>query len=441
MTRIGTLAPMKNSRRTFLNQAARSAAGLALLPRALGASGQTHASGTTYYIDAAGSNRNSGTSASEPWADFVNINSRTFAPGDSILLRRGCVWRGQFTLNGAGIPGRFLTVSAYGVGPRPHIQRTGNQSDRCMRLNHPSYVKVSSMEVSSGGVGIVLFYNRSYNNRSVYLDDIVAHDFTVVGAAREDPHDRVSWPYGIGVTGVDDPANDQTRVLSDLRITNTEVYNTGGGIALDWGNHTCVDGITALSDKFGDVFMEHLHLHDNTVDGVSFASLFLSSVTGCTIRNSLIDKGARYAPTGTAAAQVMFSRNVALKNIVISNTPFNACPDNSGIDFECDNENVTVDGCTFQNNAGPAIEILATPNYPNAYTRNLVITNCSFIGNNWAHKLGSNFQIAVPDWQRGNTPTGRIEHNTYRNAPGTAFFGGSGNTTQIALSRNTERPA
>ena len=405
---------------------------LAILPTELAA---LDAGGTGYYIDNTGDNHQSGRSPTEAWADFTNVNSRTFMPGDSIWLKRGCVWHQQFTLNGAGSPGRLITIGAYGQGERPKIEQSGNQADRCMRLNNASYVSLSSVEVCHGGVGILLYYDRSYNNRSVYLDDIVAHDFRITGVARENPHDRVSWSYGIGITGIDNPANGQDRVLSDFRITNTEVYNTGAGIALDWADHHTVDGKMALRNKFGDVSMEKLNLHDNTVEGISFVSLFLSSVTNCVIKDTVINKGARYAPTGTAAVQVMYTKGVTLENVTISNTDFNACPDNAALDLECDNEDVLVEGCRFENNAGPAIEILATPVNPNAYTRNLIIRNSSFLRNNWAKKVGTS-QILVADWQKGNTPSGRIENNRFENAPGTGFFGGAGNTSRMQLSGN-----
>ena len=109
----------------------------------------------------------------------------------------------------------------------------------------------------------------------------------------------------------------------------------------------------------------------------------------------------------------MYSKGVTLKNVTIRNTPFDPCPDNTALDFECDNEDALVDGCTFEHNAGAAIEFLATPGNANAYTRNFIVRNCTFIGNNWAKKL-DNFQISVPDWQKGNTPSGRIYNNNIR---------------------------
>jgi hypothetical protein len=432
---------MRQTRRRFLDQSGRLAAGLTLSPGILRASASVNlaretypVTGRTYYVDTAGNNQNSGTSAGEPWKDFAAINQHTFSPGDSLLLKRGCVWHEELRINGAGSAQQFITLAAYGDGARPKIQRDRKPNGRCLRLNNSSYLKVSNLEVCDGGAGIVLFYNHSYQNRSVYLDDIVAHDFQKV----EDPEDggRITWSYGIGVTGVEDTPNNQTCVLSDLRITNTEVYRTGAGIALDWGNHRCMDGTVALRNKFSDVYMEHLNLHDNTVDGNSFVSLFISSVTRCTVKNSTIERGARYAPTGTSALQLMYTKDVSLINVTINDTPFNPCPDNTALDFECDNEDVMVDGCTFKNNAGPAIEVLATPGYANATTRNFVIRNCTFINNNSSHKVG-NHQIEVANWVQGNRPTGKIYNNKYSNAPNAAFFGGDGNCTGIELGQNT----
>ena len=425
MRRIG-------SRRTFIQNASRGVASLFLASsRVL----KKPPASVRYFIDTAGDNRRSGTSPDQAWADFTNVNTKTFLPGDAILLRRGCVWRQQFTLNSAGAMGGFITIDAYGTGARPKIQRTDNPSDRCMRLNNASYVRLSSVEVCNGGVGILLYYDRSYDNRSVYIDDVLAHDFSFNGVSKEDPHDRVTWSYGIGVTGMDLPERGQDRVLSDLRITNTEVYRTGAGVALDWANHHTMDGKNVLRNKFGDVFMENLNLHDNTVDGIAFVSLFLASVTDCLVKNSVIDRGARFAPTGTAAVQIMYSKGVTLLNVAVSNTLLNACPDNAAVDLECDNEDTLIDNCRFENNAGPAIEILATPGNANAYTRNLMVRNCTFIYNNWAKKLGT-YQISVPDWVHGNAPSGRIQNNEYRNAPGTTFFGGDGNTSQLKVSAN-----
>jgi len=131
-----------------------------------------------YYIDIlGGNNSNTGESETSAWKDFSPVNSRTFSGGDKIFLIRGGVWNQQLIINGSGDPGNFIEVSAYGTGSRPHIRRNGDIADRCMRLNNSSYVKVSSLAVSNGGAGIVVYYDHDYNNTAVYFDNIVAHDF------------------------------------------------------------------------------------------------------------------------------------------------------------------------------------------------------------------------------------------------------------------------
>src|SRR5579859_158665 len=56
-----------------------------------------HAASMTYYINnnssiCADSGSGSGISQSTPWCDFTPVNSRTFNPGDQILLARGDTW-------------------------------------------------------------------------------------------------------------------------------------------------------------------------------------------------------------------------------------------------------------------------------------------------------------------------------------------------------------
>ena len=52
------------------------------------------ASATTYFVAAAGSDSNSGTSSGTPWQTVAKVNGATFSPGDSILFNRGDVWYG-----------------------------------------------------------------------------------------------------------------------------------------------------------------------------------------------------------------------------------------------------------------------------------------------------------------------------------------------------------
>lgn len=77
-----------------------------------------------YYISySEGSDSNDGRSAATPWQTFTNLNSLALLPGDSVLLKRGDVWRSSITLNESGEEGveNYIHIGAYGTGNKPKI--------------------------------------------------------------------------------------------------------------------------------------------------------------------------------------------------------------------------------------------------------------------------------------------------------------------------------
>jgi hypothetical protein len=80
------------------------------------------ASGTTYYVSSsAGSDANSGTSASTPWQTIAHVNGQTFSPGDSILFKRGDVWNESLAPASSGTSGNPIAFDAYGSGAAPNL--------------------------------------------------------------------------------------------------------------------------------------------------------------------------------------------------------------------------------------------------------------------------------------------------------------------------------
>jgi hypothetical protein len=78
---------------------------------------------TTYYIAAAGSDANSGTSSGAPWQTIAKVNGSTFSPGDSILFNRGDAWYGTaLTVPSSGSSGSPITFGAYGSGANPVLK-------------------------------------------------------------------------------------------------------------------------------------------------------------------------------------------------------------------------------------------------------------------------------------------------------------------------------
>lgn len=75
----------------------------------------------TYYVKNSGDNNASGLSDESAWQTISKVNSTSFKPGDTILFKRGGVWREQLTVTSSGSEGKPITYSAYGSGNNPEI--------------------------------------------------------------------------------------------------------------------------------------------------------------------------------------------------------------------------------------------------------------------------------------------------------------------------------
>lgn len=68
-----------------------------------------------------GNDANSGLLPHEAWATLARANSQVFSAGDSLLLRRGDVFRGTLHIRQSGDPDRHIYIGAYGEGAKPVI--------------------------------------------------------------------------------------------------------------------------------------------------------------------------------------------------------------------------------------------------------------------------------------------------------------------------------
>ena len=77
----------------------------------------------TYYVDCvAGSDLAAGTSRETSWKTVGKVSAKVFAPGDSILFRRGTRCGGMLWPKGSGQPGTPIRLGAYGTGALPVIE-------------------------------------------------------------------------------------------------------------------------------------------------------------------------------------------------------------------------------------------------------------------------------------------------------------------------------
>lgn len=80
------------------------------------------ASAATYYVDlATGNDANAGASQTAPWRTISKVNQSTFQPGDSVLFKRGCLWRKTLNVPSSGASGKPVTFGAYGSATIPPV--------------------------------------------------------------------------------------------------------------------------------------------------------------------------------------------------------------------------------------------------------------------------------------------------------------------------------
>jgi hypothetical protein len=84
----------------------------------------TMASATKYFVSSSTGNDNifrDGKSESSAWKTLSKVNGKKFLPGDSILFRKGDVWRESLIVPSSGNPGAYIFFSVYGQGANPKI--------------------------------------------------------------------------------------------------------------------------------------------------------------------------------------------------------------------------------------------------------------------------------------------------------------------------------
>jgi hypothetical protein len=165
--------------RAFLRVFLFSTLSLAMLTKpAVLTSSAYAAGGNNYYVDSlAGSDKNSGTSESEPWASLAPVHARNFQPGDVIHFKRGSSWTGGLVIDDSGVEGNPILFKAYGSGDKPIITNPGswdsNRWSSAVKIN-ADWVVVEDMLVRDAHEAGVFILGGSDHNvvRNIEATDV-----------------------------------------------------------------------------------------------------------------------------------------------------------------------------------------------------------------------------------------------------------------------------
>lgn len=76
----------------------------------------------TYYVDSVnGNDTRSGTTSANAWKTLQRVNQAILAPGDTVLLKRGGLWREKLYIQESGTAASPIGFGAYGTGAAPEI--------------------------------------------------------------------------------------------------------------------------------------------------------------------------------------------------------------------------------------------------------------------------------------------------------------------------------
>lgn len=390
---------------------------------------QAEAAGTTYYVNnKAGSgcsNAHAGTAQAAPWCDFTNVNGMTFGGGDRILLARGATWNQQMTINGSGTSSNWAEIGAYGTGDRPKIIRNGIASDRGIRMNNPSYWKVSDLEIGYTGAGILVWFDTLYNEGLRFSNLYVHHNYGYVKDMSN--ADKIFFSAGIVVTGNFAAVAEHEYAVRDIIMDNIEGTRNQDSINFDWQNGNS-SGAGGVHQVVRDVILKNLYLHDDDGGGVSTScsdSLRLVNAMNVTVMNSVLNnEAACYSNTGTAA--VFFGRvqDVQFVNSMITNVPYTGSYDMSAFDYEYRTERVNIRNNYIAGNAGPGVAFLDITCGLNCgdFSRNHLIAGNVFALNGYYNGGASIVQFGQASYVNNVPPTrpsGVIRDNLYHEPNGT----------------------
>ena len=212
------------------------------------------AGATTYYVDCSAKTAGKGTHA-HPWNSLAHASSRTFEPGDRLLLKRGTVCHGTLKPQGSGSRSAPITVDAYGTGPMPVVN--GGANEEALKLFNQQYWDIKDIEITGGDrYGILISGDQPDSTlHHIHLTNRNVHGAMHISTKRSDSGEVV-----ISSTGLHEVLNDvmvdrvaahDTTASEGILVWAGGAWTGSAGAPQTLGNHVTVQNSTAYN-VYGD---------------------------------------------------------------------------------------------------------------------------------------------------------------------------------------------
>lgn len=330
---------------------------------------------STYFVDAIdGKDTYNGLGKESPFKTLAKVSRLNLQPGDTILLANCRIFDGTLQLkNVAGTKDNPVVIANYGretIG-LPIIEAKGFANG--ILLENCSHIVVSNIEITGDGgpkpadndmrCGVLISATESAIYENIQLRKLVVRDIFIEqkGFQRGESEVRTAngtQHYGWGIRCI---SQLDDAVMKDLIIEDCEIKNVA---------HTGIK-FTGRNKNIHQV-----KLSGNTVLETGGPGIQMSGVQNGHVHNNIVDH------SGNNNDSRKWGRGSGLwtwgcSHILIEKNEFrnaNGPGDSAGchIDFNCDN--VIVQYCVSENNAGGFCEILGN-NYNCAYRYNISIND------------------------------------------------------------------
>lgn len=194
----------------------------------------------TYYVDCvSGSDNVSGMTEALAWKSIEKASATTFAPGDSLLLKRGTHCSGTLWPKGSGEDGNPIRIDAYGSGPLPIIE--AGKSEAAIKLVDQQRWEIQNLETNGGSTyGIYIGASTATGElHHLHLKNLVVHD--VEGEVKKKSSGLVI------LSGL------QQATFEDVLIDGVTAYGTTqwAGIYVDQARNVTIRN-SIVHDVYGD---------------------------------------------------------------------------------------------------------------------------------------------------------------------------------------------
>jgi hypothetical protein len=286
---------------------------------------------TTYYISPTGSDASSGTSTSTAWKTFVNVNAKSFAAGDQILLQAGATFTGKmaFGSDDKGTTAAPIKIAVYG-GKRASINAGTTSAIYAQNTAGISIANLTCYTTASNQTDGISFFNNLTTNtklNTIHVDNCEVYGFQ----------------YGIAVGG-----GAGTSGFNDVRITNCALHD----------NHKSgLFTYAAARNVHTNVYVGHVQAYNNmglaedSSVGVTGFGITLGSVNGATVERCVAHDNGKIGDGGAGiwtydSTKVLIQYCESYKN----RTAFTH--DGDGFDLDRNVSNSTIQYCYSHDNDG-----------------------------------------------------------------------------------------